>query len=79
MDGGRAVEVGTPLGLYDQESGIFRVRHVPLYFHHAIDIEPSHDGCHFGNMENQNMCDSSSITRQDIISSRGMQASPEEN
>ncbi|PLW51514.1 hypothetical protein PCASD_00390 [Puccinia coronata f. sp. avenae] len=50
MDGGRAVEVGTPLGLYDQESGIFR-----------------------------NMCDSSSITRQDIISSRGMQAPPEEN
>ncbi|EFP76864.2 uncharacterized protein PGTG_02325 [Puccinia graminis f. sp. tritici CRL 75-36-700-3] len=46
MDGGRAVEIGTPLALYDQETGIFR-----------------------------NMCESSSITRQDIVSSRGSHSS----
>ncbi|WAR53410.1 hypothetical protein PtB15_2B841 [Puccinia triticina] len=49
MDGGRAVEIGTPLALYDQESGIFR-----------------------------NMCESSSITRQDILSSRGSHSLPAE-
>ncbi|KAI9628598.1 hypothetical protein KEM48_011554 [Puccinia striiformis f. sp. tritici PST-130] len=48
MDGGRAVEMATPLQLYDQDSGIFR-----------------------------NMCESSSITRQDIISAQGAHSLPE--